>query len=315
MPVFDSLDLWATDPTWWEEFQRRLHGARDLARNVPLLHVTGMHAVVPSDAFPEPEYVIRPGSDLENEHRLERVYGLQPAVICHPGRVGRAGGVVIALSPEDDHHHAGVAIYTGLYRQLHHVSAVCGPPDRTLDYVGNSNLAFGPSLCFMIPPWRQLPQITPPRHTWWSRVWGRVWGRVLQAADWFAWWFGRRVLLQRWRVALATLIAAYFRQPDEWWNGKPERSDPDGVFQHFSDNPHAWTFEVRIHCNVPLSHVKQWCCSTEAWDDLLREITQIPLAAEEDNPFMKFMKACLVLGVGPSYVSRMEEWVRNGCRR
>ena len=66
---------------------------------------------------------------------------------------------------------------------------------------------------------------------------------------------------------------------------------------------------------MPLSHVGKWCCPPEAWDALILEITQIPPAAGDDNPFRRFMGACLVPGGDPDYTDRIEDWARNGSRQ
>lgn len=110
-----------------------------------------------------------------------------------------------------------------------------------------------------------------------------------------------------WRRRFRLFLAAYFKRPDHYLDGKPEYPDPEGIFLDRRNEFRAWTFEVRFHEAHSLKEddVVCWYGQQRHLRSLERRALSAPLS---EHSIVKDLRA---RGVGATdYIKEVEQWVR-----
>jgi len=69
------------------------------------------------------------------------------------------------------------------------------------------------------------------------------------------------VPLARWRNQFQHYLAAYFDPPVGYWDSRPSRPDPEGIFENPRNTWQSWTWEIRFQQKQPLDATTFWCAS------------------------------------------------------
>ena len=116
-----------------------------------------------------------------------------------------------------------------------------------------------------------------------------------------------------WRDTFAQVLAAYFAQDSDYWQGRPQPIDPEGLYELNTDW-RAWTFEVRFSEPQPICTCAAWCADEAVMNTLRRLHAAEPLTPPGDPPapLSRFLAgpAPLEPAGTPHFCSRTERWAR-----
>lgn len=121
------------------------------------------------------------------------------------------------------------------------------------------------------------------------------------------------VPLDRWRNVFAQVLAAYFGTAAEYWEGRPNPWDPEGLYE-LNNDWRAWTFEIRFSEGQSIHERAAWCAN-EPLMEILRRLQDQQEPAPPGDPataldrFLAGPGALEPTGT-PSFCRRMEQWVR-----
>jgi hypothetical protein len=121
------------------------------------------------------------------------------------------------------------------------------------------------------------------------------------------------VPLERWRDVFARVLAAYFSTAADYWEGRPNPWDPEGLYG-LNRDWRAWTFEIRFSEGQSIHERVAWCADESVMETLRRLQDQQEPAPPGDpatalDRFLAGPGALEPTGT-PRFCARMEEWVR-----
>jgi hypothetical protein len=132
--------------------------------------------------------------------------------------------------------------------------------------------------------------------------------------------YGRtsEIHLAQWRDVFSRVLAAHFASELDYWMGRPQPFDPEGLYELNSDW-RAWTFEIRFHEGQPIHDRAAWCADEPTMELLRRRLDSQAATPPGDPPtsLEKFLSGpgALEPAGTPTFCSRLEQWVREECSR
>ncbi len=124
--------------------------------------------------------------------------------------------------------------------------------------------------------------------------------------------------LDRWRDVFARVLAAHFLSSVDYWSGKPQPFDPEGLYELNSDW-RAWTFEVRFHEGQPIEDRAAWCADEPTMESLRRRLDEDGVSPPGDppTPLERFFSGpgALEPAGTPMFCERIEQWAQEQCLR
>jgi hypothetical protein len=118
--------------------------------------------------------------------------------------------------------------------------------------------------------------------------------------------------LDRWRDVFGQVLAAYFENADEYWLGRPNPHDPEGLYE-LNDDWRAWTFEVRFSEGQSVHDRAAWCADESVMEALRRLQDEQEATPPADPPtaldlFLQGVASLEPTGT-PEFCKRVEQWV------
>jgi len=321
MPVLDGIDSRIRrDPVWKRTAKAAAKQSRITATQIPLVHVTG------KPRFPFlrlcTEYAGKiPTSDDTDygspaTRRKDHKFGWGPSLHFYPGRAHEGyGDVALGFAPSVEEGHTGSVTTTGYYAAADHAHLPCNDPALRKSYIAASTYALGPHETMWVPPW---PTPLRPRISKifaLLRVVPRLWCSLHKRLPFLP---KPRSFqkIPRWRAFFAIMLGAYFPNNRNYWEGRPFRDDPDGIFREV-DDWRAWTFEVRFSEPVSIENVKAWCPRPEAWDEIQQKVLRagFPGADAVPEALVDLVSNSEILDSrgSPEYAKRVERWAQEQC--
>lgn len=121
------------------------------------------------------------------------------------------------------------------------------------------------------------------------------------------------IALHEWREVFARVLAAYFAVDMDYWRGRPQPFDLEGLYERNTDW-RAWTFEVRFHEGQPVHDRAAWCADEPTMEKLRRLLDEQSTIPEGDppSPLERFLEGPVALEPSgtPTFCDRLEGWVR-----
>ena len=119
--------------------------------------------------------------------------------------------------------------------------------------------------------------------------------------------------LDQWRATFGRFLAAYFDSDVDYWQKKPSRLDPEGLFE-LNDDWRAWTFEIRFSEGQSIHERAAWCADEAVMSQLRRLVDQQSPTIPGDPPsgldqFFDGPPPLEPTGT-PQFCTRIEQWVR-----
>lgn len=127
--------------------------------------------------------------------------------------------------------------------------------------------------------------------------------------------FGKASMLplDQWRATFGRFLAAYYDSDVDYWQKKPSRLDPEGLFE-LNDDWRAWTFEIRFSEGQSIHERAAWCADEAVMNQLRRLADQQPPHIPGDPPsgLDRFFAGPPPLEAAgtPQFCDRLEQWVR-----
>jgi hypothetical protein len=119
--------------------------------------------------------------------------------------------------------------------------------------------------------------------------------------------------LSEWRTVFGKILAAYFDNVIDYWKGKPNPHDPEGLYE-LNDEWRAWTFEVRFYEGQSIFDRAAWCTDEPLWNRLRRDHDGQETKPPGDPPTAldRFMEGPgLIIAPGSAtFCDEVERWVR-----
>lgn len=119
--------------------------------------------------------------------------------------------------------------------------------------------------------------------------------------------------LDKWREVFGRVLAAYFEEDEDYWRGRPNPWDPEGLYE-LNDSWRAWSFEVRFYESQSIHERVAWCADESVMNMLRRmEDEQDPTPPGDPltalDRFLDGPAAVEPAGT-PNFCDRMEQWIR-----
>jgi hypothetical protein len=117
-----------------------------------------------------------------------------------------------------------------------------------------------------------------------------------------------------WRDEFARFLAAYFRDPWQYWGAAPDYQDPEQLFTMNGDW-RAWTFEIRFGESHPVTNGQLAWCASPDMIELLRGLDNaLPISqpGEPESALRQFMNQSPINADGSNdIVDELETWIKN----
>jgi tetratricopeptide (TPR) repeat protein len=122
------------------------------------------------------------------------------------------------------------------------------------------------------------------------------------------------VAADAWRDEFARFLAAYFRNPWQYWDAAPDYQDPEQLFTMNWDW-RAWTFEIRFGESHPVTNGQLAWCASPDMIELLRGLDNtLPISqpGEPESALRQFMNQSPINADGSNdIVEELETWITN----
>jgi hypothetical protein len=122
------------------------------------------------------------------------------------------------------------------------------------------------------------------------------------------------VAADAWRDEFARFLAAYFRNPWQYWDAAPDYQDPEQLFTMNRDW-RAWTFEIRFGESHPVTNGQLAWCASPDMIELLRGLDNtLPISqpGEPESALRQFMNQSPINADGSNdIVEELETWIKN----
>ena len=316
MALLDKIDSRIRrDPEWKRTAKAAYKQSRVTATRIPLLHVTGSRRFpflrVCTDYDGEiPTSADTDGASAATRHK-EDEFGFGRSLYFYAGRAHpEYGDAALGFAPSVEEGHTGSVTATGYYASQDHTHLPCNDPALSKGYIAASTYALGPHETVSVPPWPKTSKVFGL-----LRVVARLWCSVHKRLPFLP----KPTSFQkipRWRAFFAIMLAAYFPDNRSYWEGRPFRDDPDGVFRQV-DDWRAWAWEVRFSEPESLRNVKAWCPKPEVWDEIQDVVkgTTFPVAGAVPNPLVDLLTDSELLASrgSPNYTEKVEQWAQKRC--
>ena len=123
---------------------------------------------------------------------------------------------------------------------------------------------------------------------------------------------------EHWRTTFAHWLAAYY--PGGWvgyWERRPERPDPEGLYTRNAEGDWAaWAWEVRFHRGPEVLTASAWATTEshlrEIREHLVREF--YPTDPAELDRLSAFLDRLITPVGSERFAEEMERWTREQCR-